>query len=103
MQEFNFRLSPGEVRFLHVRIAPGTVSPMHRTPFTNEYLVAVSGELTMIAEDGTSAKFSAGDVLVQLAGWHSWRNDGDVPFVMAGAAVGVESDSDSPSGVELRP
>jgi len=101
MTDFNFRLSPGEVRFLRVEIAPGAESPMHRTPYTNEYLVAISGELTMYAEDGTSSIFQAGDSLVQLAGWHYWRNDNDAPFVMAGAVVGVESDLDIPSGVEL--
>lgn len=101
IQEFNFKLSPGEVRFLRVEVAPGSASPMHRTPHINEYLVAISGELTMHTEDGMSVKFAAGDMLVQLAGWHSWRNDGDEPFVMAGVAIGVETDEDVAFGVQL--
>jgi quercetin dioxygenase-like cupin family protein len=101
IQDFNFKLSPGEVRFLRVEIAPGAASPAHRTPHINDYLVAVSGELTMYTEDGMSATFAAGDMLVQLAGWHSWRNEGDEPFVMAGVIVGIETDEDVPFGVQL--
>lgn len=101
IQDFHFKLSPGEVRFLRVEIAPGAASPMHRTPHINDYLVAVSGELTMYTEDGMSAKFAAGDMLVQLAGWHSWRNEGDEPFVMAGVVVGIETDEDVAFGVQV--
>jgi hypothetical protein len=48
-----------------------------------------------------SAKFAAGDMLVQLAGWHSWRNEGAEPFVMAGVIIGIETDEDVPFGVEI--
>jgi quercetin dioxygenase-like cupin family protein len=101
IQDFHFKLSPGETRFMRVEIAPGAESPMHRTPHINDYLVAISGELTMYAEDGMSAKFAAGDMLVQLAGWHSWRNEGAEPFVMAGVIIGIETDEDVPFGVEI--
>jgi quercetin dioxygenase-like cupin family protein len=100
VQHFNLKLNPGETRFMWIRIAPGAESPMHRTPHINDYLVAVSGELTMRTEDGMSVKFTAGDMLVQLAGWHSWKNEGSEPFVMAGVVVGIETDADVPFGVE---
>jgi mannose-6-phosphate isomerase-like protein (cupin superfamily) len=74
---------------------------MHRTPHINDYLVAVSGELTMYTEDGTSVAFAAGDMLVQLAGWHYWRNEGTEPFVMAGVVLGIETGEDVASGYQL--
>jgi quercetin dioxygenase-like cupin family protein len=101
IQDFHFKLSPGETRFMRVEIAPGAESRMHRTPHINDYLVAVSGELTMYTDDGGSARFAAGDMLVQLAGWHSWRNEGAEPFVMAGVIIGIETDEDVPFGVEI--
>jgi quercetin dioxygenase-like cupin family protein len=101
IQDFHFKLSPGETRFLRVEIAPGAESPMHRTPHINDYLVAISGELTFYTEDGVSTKFAVGDMLVQLAGWHSWRNEGAEPFVMAGVIIGIETDEDVPFGVEI--
>jgi quercetin dioxygenase-like cupin family protein len=101
IEDFHFKLNPGEVLFLRVEIAPGAASPVHRTPHVNDYLVAISGELTMYTEDGKSATFSAGDMLVQLAGWHSWRNESDEPFVMAGTIIGIETDEDAPRGVQL--
>jgi quercetin dioxygenase-like cupin family protein len=102
IQNLNFKLNPGESRFLRVEIAPGAESPMHRTPNITDYLVAVSGELTMYAEDGMSVRFAAGDMLVQLGGWHWYKNEGAEPFVMAGVVVGVETDEDVPFGVERR-
>jgi mannose-6-phosphate isomerase-like protein (cupin superfamily) len=99
--DLDLHLAPGETRFLHVEIAPGAQSPMHRTPHITDYLVAVSGTLTMVLEDGSEVPFTAGDVLVQLGGWHRWRNDGAEPFVMAGVILGVETDADVPFGVEL--
>ena len=99
MDPFNFRLGPGETRFMRVEVAPGGSSPMHRTPYITDYLVALSGELTMELEDGSTTKFGAGDMLVQLGGMHAWRNEGSEPFVMAGVVVGVESELDVPNGV----
>jgi quercetin dioxygenase-like cupin family protein len=98
----DLHLAPGETRFLRIEIAPGAESPMHRTPHITDYLIALSGSLTMILEDGSSVPFEAGDMLVQLAGWHRWRNDGNEPFVMAGVVVGVETDEDVPFGVEMQ-
>jgi quercetin dioxygenase-like cupin family protein len=99
--DFNLKLKPGETRFIRVSIGPGAQSAMHRTPNVNDYLIAMSGELTMYLEDGSSAKIEAGDMFVQLAGWHWWKNEGTEPFVMAGIVVGIETDVDVPYGVEM--
>jgi quercetin dioxygenase-like cupin family protein len=99
--DFDFKLSPGEVRFLRVEISPGASAPMHRTPHINEFLVAISGRLTLFTEDGAATEFAAGDMLVQLAGWHSWRNESDEPFVMAGTIIGIKTEQDAPRGVQI--
>jgi quercetin dioxygenase-like cupin family protein len=99
--DFNLKLKPGETRFVRNVIAPGAESPMHRTPHINDYLIALSGELTMFLEDGTSRKIRPGDMFVQLAGWHCWRNEGSEPFVMAGVIIGIETEEDVYYGVEI--
>jgi quercetin dioxygenase-like cupin family protein len=53
----------------------------------------------MHLEDGTSCKIEAGDMFVQLAGWHWWKNTGTEPFVMAGVVVGIATDEIVPYGV----
>jgi mannose-6-phosphate isomerase-like protein (cupin superfamily) len=98
---FDLQLAPGETRFIRVEIAPGRESMMHRTPQVVDYLIAMAGELTMYLEDGSSCKIEAGDMYVQLAGWHSWKNTGSVPFVMAGVIIGIETDEIVPYGVEM--
>jgi hypothetical protein len=40
-------------------------------------------------------------MFVQLAGWHAWKNEGTVPFIMAGVVVGIETDIKVPFGVEM--
>lgn len=101
VMDFNLQLKPGETRFVRVEIAPGAHSQMHRTPQINDYLIALSGQLTMYLEDGSSCKIEAGDMFVQLAGWHSWKNDASEPFVMAGVVVGIQTDKNVPYGVEF--
>ena len=99
--DFSLKLKPGETRFVRVEIAPGSESGMHRTPNINDYLIAMQGELTMFLEDGSSTKITAGDMFVQLTGWHSWKNTGTETFVMAGVVIGVETDEDFPFGVQM--
>jgi quercetin dioxygenase-like cupin family protein len=100
LPDFNLQLAPGETRFVRIEIAPGAESSLHRTPRINDYLIALSGELTMRLEDGTSCRIEAGDMIVQLAGWHSWKNEGSEPFVMAGVVIGIRTDENVPYGVE---
>jgi quercetin dioxygenase-like cupin family protein len=99
--DFNLQLAPGEMRFVRIEIAPGAESPMHRTPQINDYLIALSGELTMRLEDGSTCRIEAGDMFVQLAGRHSWKNEGSEPFVMAGVIVGIRTDENVPFGIEM--
>lgn len=100
VSDFNLQLAPGETRFVRIEIPPGAESSMHRTPQINDYLIALSGALTMHLEDGSSCLIEAGDMFVQLAGWHSWKNEGAEPFVMAGVIIGIRTDENVPYGVE---
>lgn len=102
VEDLDLQLKPGETTFLRVEIGPGVRTTFHRTPHITDYLVALAGRLTMVAEDGTTSVLEPGDMLVQLGGWHYCRNDGDEPFVMAGVAVGVETNESVPGGVEFR-
>jgi quercetin dioxygenase-like cupin family protein len=99
--DFNLQLKPGETRFFRVEIPPGAQSPLHRTPYINDYFIALSGELTMYLQDGSACKIEAGDMFVQLATWHYWKNEGEEPFIMAGLMLGIETDADVPFGFEM--
>lgn len=63
----------------------GGVPGMHKTP-SIDYIVMISGEITLELEDG-EVLLKAGDTLVQTGGNHAWRNYGDVPAVFASIVV----------------
>lgn len=98
VQNYNLKLEPGEVRFVRIEVPPGVESPMHRTPQIIDYLVGLSGALKYVMEDGSEVVIQAGDMFVQLAGHHYWRNEGAEPFVMAGVVIGIDTDEVAPTG-----
>jgi hypothetical protein len=51
---------------------------MHATP-TIDYAVVLEGEITLELDDGLLVPLARGDVVVQNATRHAWRNPGDVP------------------------
>lgn len=62
------------IRF--VDVAPGGVSPMHRTR-TLDYGVVLHGEVELVLEDlekGPVRLMKRGDVSIQRATMHAWRN-----------------------------
>src|SRR5712672_2922528 len=65
-------------------------SQMHTTQ-TVDYAILLDGELWLELDDGETVHLSAGDVVVQQATRHGWRNKGKRPatiaFVMLGAGV----------------
>jgi hypothetical protein len=64
-------------------------SQMHVTQ-TVDYAILLDGELWLELDDGATVHLVAGDVVVQQATRHGWRNKGERPatilFVMLGAA-----------------
>lgn len=62
-------------------------SQMHETQ-TVDYAILLDGELWLELDDGETVHLTAGDVVVQQATRHGWRNKGEHPatigFVMLG-------------------
>ena len=56
-----------------VDMAPGMVSPMHRTG-TIDYIIILSGQLELELDDGATRLISPGDIVVQRGTIHRWRN-----------------------------
>src|SRR5262245_34663312 len=54
---------------------------MHRTE-TIDYAIVLSGEITMVLDDG-DVDLKAGDVVVQCGTNHAWSNRSDAPCVVA--------------------
>ena len=61
-----------------VDISPGDVSPMHRTQ-TIDYGVVVEGKVELIL-DGCTRVMERGDICVQRATMHAWRNVSDTQW-----------------------
>jgi mannose-6-phosphate isomerase-like protein (cupin superfamily) len=72
-----FRFPDRGVEFVFADFPPGGGSIMHATD-TVDFLVVVSGSVTLITETGETV-LRAGDVLVDRGVLHGWRNDGDRP------------------------
>lgn len=76
VSEFEQKL-PGLGQYLEPD-APG----MHTTP-TIDFEVVLSGEVVLELDEGASITLRAGDTVVQNGTRHRWRNDGNVPVVIA--------------------
>ena len=71
---------------------PGAAVDVHSTE-TVDYIIVISGELTMIFED-RELVLRAGDVVVQQATPHGWANRGDEPCVVAAILLTAKGASD---------
>ncbi|MBT2207054.1 MULTISPECIES: cupin domain-containing protein [Actinomadura] len=67
---------------------PGTAG-MHTTD-SIDYVMVVSGEVTLDLDGGERTVLRAGDVLVQNGTRHGWRNDGTEPCTIVGIAIGAD-------------
>ncbi|KAI1129965.1 hypothetical protein F5Y10DRAFT_141901 [Nemania abortiva] len=56
-----------------VDFAPEYVCMMHRTQ-SLDFGIVVEGEVDLILDDGSSTRMGRGDIAVQRATMHSWRN-----------------------------
>jgi quercetin dioxygenase-like cupin family protein len=71
---------------------PGAAIDVHSTR-TVDYIIVISGELTMIFQD-REIVLRAADVVVQQATPHGWANRGDEPCVVAAVLLTAEGASD---------
>ncbi|EIM92512.1 uncharacterized protein STEHIDRAFT_164777 [Stereum hirsutum FP-91666 SS1] len=68
--------APGGTNFRYTDLAPGAVTPMHRT-ISLDYNILLQGEVVLIMEDGEERHLTnAGDTVIQKATMHAWRNPG---------------------------
>jgi hypothetical protein len=65
--------------------APG----MHTTD-SLDYVLVVSGEVTLELDDGEQTVLRAGDVVIQNGTRHAWRNHGTEPCTIVGVAIGAD-------------
>lgn len=70
--------TPGST-FAICQFAPHSPAHMHATD-TIDYLVILSGRVTLVVEDG-EAELGPGDLVVDRGVMHGWRNDHDEPCV----------------------
>jgi quercetin dioxygenase-like cupin family protein len=73
---------PGGTIIRVVDLAPGSVSPMHRTESV-DYGIVLSGEVHLVLDDGSETRLVAGDVVVQRGTDHAWENRTSAPASMA--------------------
>ena len=78
------RLMPGAMA-AHEPDAPG----MHTTD-SIDYVMVVSGEVTLELDDGEQTVLRTGDVVVQNGTRHAWRNHGTEPCTIVGVAIGAD-------------
>jgi len=67
-------------------------SQMHVTQ-TVDYAILLDGELWLELDDGATVHLDAGDIVVQQATRHGWRNKGERPATIAFVMLGGRSAS----------
>ncbi|HSR69868.1 MAG TPA: cupin domain-containing protein [Acidobacteriota bacterium] len=75
--------APGEWNF--EEDAPG----MHTTD-TVDYGVVISGEISLVLDDGAALSLKQGDCVVQNGTRHAWNNTGSEPCWMAFVMIGAQ-------------
>jgi quercetin dioxygenase-like cupin family protein len=64
----------------YVDIPPGKTSPMHKT-VSLDYGVVLEGEVELVLDSGETRLMRRGDICVQRATMHAWRNVSDEEWV----------------------
>lgn len=59
----------------YVDIAPGVLSPMHRT-VSLDYGIVLEGEIELVLDSGETRRMAVGDVAIQRGTMHAWKNVG---------------------------
>ena len=77
-----------EITISKITLPPGFQLPVHEHPNPlGGYIL--SGELTVIREDGQKHTFKEGEALVEVVNtWHFGKNEGDEPLVLIAFYIG---------------
>jgi len=79
-----------EISILKIIIPPGTELPLHKHPVISAG-VLLNGELTVVAEDGTSTHLKTGDTIVEVVNkWHYGKNEGNKPAELIVFYAGIQ-------------
>lgn len=79
-----------EITILKIRIEPGAQLPLHSHPIINAG-VLLSGELTVVTENGKILHLKAGDPIVEVVDtWHYGKNEGPAPAEILVFYAGVK-------------
>ena len=85
-------VAPGETQFALWRLPPVEQGPnpagMHSTN-TVDYVIVISGDVSLVMADGTEVDLHAGDCVVQNGTRHEWINRSRSDCIMAVVAMGV--------------
>ena len=74
---------PGGSRFTVMEFQPGNeLHGLHRTD-TVDYVICISGEMTMVLDDGVTVTMHPGDIMIQRGANHGWVNKGSAPCRLA--------------------
>ena len=66
-------VNPGGTVCRFVDFAPGNTGMMHRTQ-SLDYGIVLEGDMIMGLDDGSETRMTRGDVAVQRATMHAWKN-----------------------------
>ena len=104
MQDKNFNLIPGQIRFFRSDICPtrplyealssdekpeNLKTLFYHSTTTVDYIMVSRGELVMIVGD-KEVTLKAGDVVVQRGAAHAWHNYTDEMATIMGVMIGVK-------------
>ena len=81
----NLAMTPGLAELFEPD-APG----MHTTP-TIDYVVVLDGKLILDLDNGRIVELNPGDIVVQNATRHAWRNPGDKPVTIFVSLMGARA------------
>ncbi|WP_280424592.1 cupin domain-containing protein [Nocardia carnea] len=62
---------------------------MHTTP-TVDYTIVTEGEIWLELDDGSQTLLTAGDVVIQNATRHAWRNKSEHPAKIVSVLIGAD-------------
>ena len=79
-----------EITILRIKVPPGVQLPLHEHPVINAG-VLLSGELTVVTEDGKTLHLKTGDSIVEVVNkWHYGKNEGNEPAEIIVFYAGVQ-------------
>jgi quercetin dioxygenase-like cupin family protein len=88
----DYATGKSEVSILKIIIPSGTKLPLHKHPVINAG-VLLSGQLTVVTQDGVTLHLTAGDTIVEVVDkWHYGKNEGNEPAEIIVFYAGIQGE-----------